>query len=98
MNLKVRVAVAVVFGGSFVFELVSLASLVMVGQWGSLLAFEQLLLIFGIVVEFCGVLLAAWAYEDRKRIEHLWSTVSDKEKSQQSRNKETDQTTGVDLK
>ncbi len=97
MNLKVRVAVAIVFGGSFVFELASLASLMMVGQWGLLPALEQLLLIFGIVVEFCGVLLAAWAYEDRKRIEHLWSTVIVKEKSRQSRNEETDQTPEVDL-
>ncbi len=67
--------VAAVFVASFVFELVEVIALVNANHWLLLSEWERMILLFSMLVEFCGVLLALWAYEDRKKIDELWNVV-----------------------
>lgn len=85
MNVKVRIIVAVIFAASFLIELSGLISIMMTTSWQLVPEWEKTLLLFSILVEFCGALLAFWAYEDRKKINELWKNTF---KPQEQREKE----------
>lgn len=85
MNVKVRIIVAVIFAASFLIELSGLISIMMTTSWQLVPEWEKTLLLFSVLVEFCGALLAFWAYEDRKKINELWKNAF---KPQEQREKE----------
>lgn len=85
MNVKVRIIVAVIFAASFLIELSGLIGIMMTTSWQLVPEWEKTLLLFSVLVEFCGALLAFWAYEDRKKINELWKNAF---KPQEQREKE----------
>lgn len=75
LSVKIRMLVAGIFVVSFVFELIEIVALINADHWLLISEWERMLLLFSLMVEFCGVLLACWAYDDRKKIEKLWNVV-----------------------
>lgn len=75
MDLKARMIVAVIFAASFIIEFSGLVGTMMTTGWQLMPEWEKMLFLFSALVEFCGALLAFWAYEDRKKIDGMWKTV-----------------------
>ena len=75
MSVRVRIIVALIFAASFIIEFSGLIGTMMTTSWQLMAAWEKVLFFFSILVEFCGALLAFWAYEDRKNIDILWKAV-----------------------
>ncbi len=84
MNVKVRMG-GCDFAASFLIELSGLISIMMATSWQLVPEWEKTLLLFSVLVEFCGALLAFWAYEDIKKINELWKNAF---KPQEQRGKE----------
>lgn len=74
--IKSRFVVALVFAVGFVVEVAELAVTSVGSGWLSLSDLDKSLIVFSLVVELAGVILAFWAHEDREKINQLLEAVA----------------------
>jgi hypothetical protein len=60
MQIKARIVVVAIFVFSLIIEFLGLMGAIMTTTWQSLPLWEKMVFTFGVLVEFCGALLAFW--------------------------------------